>query len=87
MLDTKNIWLGGFHLDLLPAYTCARANDNLWGICLGVSILRRKTKCEGSPVPLTSGNGNITLLNVWRTFPLPSCVPSSVYFGFSYNFI
>ena len=27
-------------MDVLPAFTCARAIGNLWTICLGVDILR-----------------------------------------------
>ena len=37
--------------DVLPAFTCASAIGNLGRICLGVIILIRLAKSEGSPLP------------------------------------
>ena len=49
---------------MLPVFTCARAIDNLWHICLGVNIF--------NPFPCDGFNKNIPLLKVLRVNSRPS---------------
>ena len=56
--------------DVLPAFTCARAIGNLWGICLGVNILRLEWSEKPVPLPVVF-IGNILLSKALRTLSLP----------------
>ena len=50
--------------DVLPAFTCTRANGNLWSICLGVNIL--------SSTNFVAFIGNIPILTALRVNSRPS---------------
>ena len=57
---------------MLPAFTCAIAIGNLWGICLGVNIFNHVAKLEGHPFLCVSLIGNIPLLKALRVNSRPS---------------
>ena len=55
----------------MPAFTCARAVGNLWGICLGVRTLNLEWSGFKMPVPLDFVE-NILLSKAPRIFSLHS---------------
>ena len=59
--------------DVLPAFTCAKAIDNHWSICLGVNIFRLEWSetLSKKPVPAIF-IGNILLSKALRTLSLTS---------------
>ena len=72
-------------MDVLPAFTCARAIGHLWSICLGaknLSQLAKSKECEANicslSFPCAAFIGNIPLLKEltvtfwpsWRAFTL-----------------
>ena len=74
-------------LEVLPAFTYARANGNLWNICLGVNIFNRvlsktlatrakskghKTNIPGHTFPSVAFIGNIPPLKALRVNSRPS---------------
>ena len=79
MRDTKNIWFDGFHLHVLPVFTCTSDIGNLWSICLADNILSLVANSNGSehsiagrPVSSIGYTGNIPVLKSLRTILLPS---------------
>ena len=59
-------------MDLLSAFTCTRAIDNLWNICLGVNIFSRVAKSEVCLFPCIFVVGNIAVLKALRDNSRPS---------------
>ena len=59
-------------LDVLIAFTCGRAINNLWSISLGVNILSRVAMSKGRPLAYVDLIGNISLLKALRVHSLPS---------------